>query len=124
MSGSVAELADHPNRAFKVQTTVLIASRPDAEVRLRAGEELFVARRHKPIMRPGYVGPDNVMVLGNEIAKGNWPVVLCVVRSVHAGQWCGLSGAVATRMVNRANAKLQELGIDALTPHQERQDEE
>jgi hypothetical protein len=115
VSGRVTNLADHPSKAFQVMTTVLIESRPDAAVKLKRGEELFVIRRHREPLRPGYVGPDEIYVAGEALAESGWPVLLCYVRSTHADRWVGLDGATCTRMVNRANAHLQSLGIEAGT---------
>ena len=105
-------ITDHKKRAFRVEVTLIQEVRPDCEFKLAAGYELFVVADNQPIMRPGYVGPDNVLIMGAKIADGHWPILLCPVRLAHVDQWAKLcepgllNEQVAYRMVERARRAL------------------
>lgn len=99
-------------RPYAVSVTVLTAQCPDATVRLKRGEELFVVTEGRPIQRPGHRGPDEVFAMGEGICGGNWPVMLVRVR--HPEAWAELDAATANRMIARCRKRLIDEGLAPL----------
>lgn len=99
MAENIAEIADHPSRAFKVQTTVLREHTRDTSIKLKSGEHLFVVVDGRPPIDSGHSGPDEICIVSEQF--GTWPVVAVRVRAAHVDQWRALSEADAGRMMSR-----------------------
>lgn len=98
-----AYLADHPSRAFKVQTTVFREHTRDTSVNLAKGERLFVLTDNGLDETP-HLGPDNVLIVTEHF--GCWPVVAIKVRETHVDRWRNITLDDCARMMVRVRAAL------------------
>lgn len=103
----VAELADHPALAFKVQSIVLREHTRDTSVHLNRGEHLFIVVDGRAPIDSGHSGPDNVCILTEQFCS--WPVVAVKVRTRHVDKWRRLTAADADRMMKRVRDSVASL---------------
>jgi hypothetical protein len=105
IAGKLSDIADHPERAFKVQTTVFLPETRSTSVRLARGECLFVLT-DKGLDEAPVKGPDDVMICTEHF--GCWPVVAIRVRAAHVERWRKVTDADCGRMMTRVRAALRD----------------
>ena len=104
---AVLEMADHPSRAFKVQTIVFREHTRDTSVRLKRGERLFIIHDGQTPIDTDCYGPDEILVMTEKF--GTWPVVAVKVRLAHVDSWRKVTTEDAGRMMARVRAHLSAL---------------
>ena len=100
---AIAELADHPSRAFNAKVTVFLPETRNTSVKLRKGERLFVLT-DKGLEETPCIGPDDVLIVTEHF--GCWPVVAIPVRAAHVEKWRSITPAAAERMMARVRNAL------------------
>lgn len=101
------ELADHPARAFRVQTAVFLADTRNTAIKLKKGEHLFVLTDNGLEEAP-HAGPQEVMIVTEHF--GTWPVVAIKVRAAHVERWRSVTTDDCARMMKRVRSALRAGG--------------
>lgn len=101
------ELADHPARAFQVQTMVFLPENRNTSVRLKKGEHLFVLT-DSGLEESPHAGPQEVMIVTEHF--GTWPVVAIKVRAAHVERWRSVTTDDCARMMKRVRSALRAIG--------------